>query len=155
MPAARPLWRCPRCGHRFVSPRMWHSCTRHRIAEHFAGRPPALRALFRRYVALARENGPVTVYAQKSRLVFQARARFAGAVVRKGWLEGAVWFKRRVVHPRFFRILTVTPRDHVHYFRLEREEDLDDDVRGWLRESYAVGASSGISPRRAPRRSRP
>lgn len=125
------------------------------MADHFAGKPPALRALFRRYVAMARENGPVTVYAQKTRLVFQARARFAGAAVRARWLEGAVWFKRRVEHPRFFRILTVTSRDHVHYFRIEREEDLDDDVRGWLRESYAVGAASATAPRRSPRPPRP
>ncbi len=40
---------------------------------------------------MARACGPVTVYAQKSRIVFQARVRFAGAVVHNEWLEATLW----------------------------------------------------------------
>jgi hypothetical protein len=50
-------------------------------------------------VAVARASGPVTVYAQKTRIVIQARVRFAGAVVRQRWLDAALWLKRRIAHP--------------------------------------------------------
>jgi hypothetical protein len=135
----KPLWTCPQCGHRFVTRNMWHSCTRYRIADHFTGKDPALRALYRRYVALVRSFGPVTVYAQKTRIVFQARARFAGAVVRTRWLEGALWLKRRADNPRFHRIESILQRDYIHYFRLRSPEDLDEELAGLLREAYAVG----------------
>jgi len=79
------LWRCPKCGHRFITANIWHSCGHYRLADHFRGKPPALRETFDSYVAAARRNGPVTIYAQKTRIVMQSRVRFAGAVVRKDW----------------------------------------------------------------------
>jgi hypothetical protein len=85
----RPLWKCPKCGHRFVTANIWHSCGHYRLADHFAGKP-LLRKIFDRYVAVARTHGAVTVYAQKTRIVMQGRVRFAGAVVRKDWLDAAM-----------------------------------------------------------------
>jgi hypothetical protein len=76
---------------------MWHSCTRYRVDDHFTGKDPIVRKLFDRYLALVRRCGPVTVYAQKTRIVFQNRVRFAGAAPRNRWLEGRLWLKRRVV----------------------------------------------------------
>src|SRR5688572_20871374 len=72
-PQERPLWTCPRCGHRFVTRHLWHSCSRHTLAEHFIDKPPHMRELFNSFVAIIERFGPVTVYAQKSRIVCQAR----------------------------------------------------------------------------------
>ena len=36
-----PLWKCPRCGHRFVTKNLSHSCVRVRLADHFRGKPRA------------------------------------------------------------------------------------------------------------------
>lgn len=118
---------------------MWHSCGRFRLLDHFRNKDPQLLKVFRAYRAMVRKLGPVTVYAQKSRIVFQARARFTGFIVKKHWLEGAVWFKRRLEHPRFHRILAIPPRDYVHYFKLRQTEDIDREVRAWAREAYAIG----------------
>lgn len=101
-----------------------------------------LRALFRRFRALVRGCGPVTVYAQKTRIVFQARARFTGIVVRRGWLEGAVWLKRRLELPRFHRIEKIPPHNYVHYFRLHDPSDIDAELAAVVREAYAVGRQS-------------
>ena len=35
----RPLWRCPECGHTFVTRNLWHSCGRYTLDPHFAGKP--------------------------------------------------------------------------------------------------------------------
>lgn len=83
MRGSRPLWTCPRCGHRFVTRNIWHSCGRYRIADHFVVAQPVVRKLFNGVKALVRECGPVTVYAQKTRIVFMVRVRFAGVTVRK------------------------------------------------------------------------
>jgi hypothetical protein len=140
MPAKkRPLWTCPRCGHRFVTRNMWHSCGRYRLADHFKGKDPALRKLFDRFRALVRKSGPVTVYAQKTRIIFQTRARFTGFSVKKHWLDGAFWFKRRVEHPRFYRIELIPPGDYIHRFRLTKLSEIDGDLAAFVREAYAVG----------------
>jgi hypothetical protein len=82
-----PLWKCPRCGHRFVTRKLWHSCVRVPLASHFREKDPIVRELFDRFRELVRTCGPVTVYAQKTRIVFMTRARFAGALPRRrGWM---------------------------------------------------------------------
>ncbi len=135
----KPLWTCPRCGHRFVTPNMWHSCGRYRLADHFKDKDPALRRLFNHYVRTVRQFGPVTVYAQKTRITFQARVRFAGAVIRQRWVDGTLWLKRRADHPRFRRVEKIPPNNFVYTFRLTRPADLDADLVALLREAYAVG----------------
>lgn len=81
----------------------------------------------------------MTVYAQKTRIVFQARARFTGVVVRRGWVDGAVWLKRRLALPQFHRIEKIPPGDYVHYFRLRDPSEIDAELAALEREAYAVG----------------
>ena len=79
------------------------------------------------------------MFAQKTRIVFQGRVRFAGAVVRKHWLEGGLWLKRRAEHSLFHRIEKIPPHNYIYTFRLTRPEDLDEELVALLREAYAVG----------------
>jgi Domain of unknown function (DUF5655) len=135
----RPLWTCPKCGHRFVTRDMWHSCGRYRIAEHFKGKDRELLRLFRRFGTLVRRFGPVTVYAQKTRIVFQTRGRFVGVQVRRGWLNIGLWLKRRREHPRVYKIEYYPPSDYVHRLRVAEVRDLDSVLADFVREAYAVG----------------
>jgi len=135
----RPLWRCPKCGRRFVTKNLWHSCARHTLAEHFAGKPPILRRTFQRFASAARSCGPVTVYAQKTRIVIQARVRFAGAVVRRDWLDAGVWLKRRAHHPRLLRIESFGPAGYGLHFKLTHPDDVDEALLNLIREAYDIG----------------
>jgi hypothetical protein len=139
MDRIKPLWRCPKCGHRFVTANIWHSCGRYRLSDHFTGKAPALRGVFRTWLAAARAAGPVTAYAQKSRIVFQVRVRFAGAVVRRTWIDAGLWLKRRASHPRLVRVEDFGPLGYGHHFRLERPEDVDAALRRLMKEAYAIG----------------
>jgi hypothetical protein len=136
----RALWTCPACGHRFVGRNMWHSCVNVPIAAHFKGKPE-LRRVFDKYAALARKcaRTRIAVCAQKSRIVFQARARYAGCIVKKDHLEGAIWLKYRLRHPRFHRCLDLPPNNHVHYFRLRTVKDVDAHLGTLLRKAYKTG----------------
>lgn len=136
-----PLWRCPKCGHRFVTRNLWHSCGRFSLARHFAGKSPALRATFRRWVAIARACGPVTVYAQKTRIVLQARVRFAGAVVRAQWLDAGLWLWRRVKHPRVHHIEDYGRLGYGVHFRLARPSDIDARIVKLMREAYSAAVA--------------
>jgi hypothetical protein len=145
MPPKRALWRCPKCGHRFVTRNLWHSCGRYSLADHFRGKPAALHAAFRRWAAVARRCGPVTVYAQKTRIVIQARVRFAGAVVRRDWLDAGLWLKRRVDHPRLHHIEDLGRLGYGVHFRLTTPRDVDSRLAALVREAYAaaVGRPAG------------
>jgi hypothetical protein len=111
------------------------------------GRPPSLRAVFQAWLAAARACGPVTAYAQKTRIVFQVRVRFAGAVVHRTWLDAGLWLKRRANHPRLCRVETFGGLGYGHHFRLERVGDIDAPLRRLMREAYAIGAQHVPSTR--------
>ena len=137
--AKPPLWTCPKCGHRFVTKNLWHSCVRVPLNAHFAGKPRERKQTYDRWLAAARACGRVTAYAQRSRIVFMARVRFGGAVVRKAYLDAGLWLRRRAEHPRLRRIDDYGPLGVVHHFRLERPTDIDDALQELVREAYRVG----------------
>lgn len=84
----------------------------------------------------------MTVIPQKTRIAFMVRVRFAGVVVRRGWIECAFWLKRRVDDPRFHRVETYTAHDFGYFTRLKDESQLDDTLRKWIREAYAIGCQA-------------
>jgi hypothetical protein len=41
--------------------------------------------------------------------------------------------------PKFIRVETISPRNHVHHFRLETLRDLGSELRMYMAEAYRVG----------------
>jgi hypothetical protein len=136
---SRPLWTCPNCGRRFANTNQTHSCGRFSEADHLARMTPHVRGLYDGFVRLVGECGPYVLAPAKTRIGFQVRMIFADVVPQKASLHAYVILKRRLEHPRFTRIESLGPRSHVHHFGIRRADELDDDVRAWLHEAYAVG----------------
>ena len=78
------------------------------------------------------------MYAQKTRIVFQNRVRFAGAVVKKTWLDAGIWIRRPVEHPRLIRTEDFGRLGYVHHFRIESPADIDDALEKLMREAYKM-----------------
>ena len=135
----KPLWKCPQCGHRFVTKNMWHSCGSHRLRDHFRGKDPAVRRLFETFRMIVRECGPVTIYAQKTRIVFQGTVRFAGAMPRKRWLDVALWLTQRHDHPALHKIEFIPLNAYSHHFRIRSSSEFDAAFRRLVRDAYAIG----------------
>lgn len=134
------MWTCPACARTFANRNQTRTCGSLTFLEsHFAGRDPRLRALFDRFVELVRANGPVEILPEKSRIAFHVRMSFAVLSTRKRYLIGHFVLARRIDHPRFTRVDTYSPRNHVHVFRIERDEDFDATFLAWIGEAYAVG----------------
>lgn len=137
--ARPPLWRCDLCGETFVTKNAMHSCGRFSLDALFAKSAPHVRAIFERLLAIAESCGPVHVIPQKTRVTLQARVRFLSLYPRKSALLCGFVLTRRLDHPRFEHILSVNPRSHVHDLRLTSVDEIDADVRRWVREAYAWG----------------
>ncbi|NIM49052.1 MAG: hypothetical protein GTO22_07305 [Gemmatimonadales bacterium] len=150
----RPLWKCPKCGHRFVTKNLWHSCGRHSVADHFEGTDPKVRELFDRFTAMVEACGPVTIYAQQTRIVCQVRVRFAGVTPRERSLDVTVWLTRPVQHAKLRRTELIPPSAFVHHFRFREPTELDDAFMAIVREGYAVGRQEHLE-RPAPKPRRP
>jgi hypothetical protein len=91
---------------------------------------------------MARKCGPVTVYAQKTRIVFQARVRFAGAAAHKDWLEATVWMKCRATHRCVYRVESFGSLGYGIHLRLADLKDLDRDLETLVRDAYREHATA-------------
>ena len=103
-----------------------------------------LKLLFQGVLTLIRECGPVTVLSEKTRIAFHKRMSFMVVSVQQSALRGHFVFARRIEHPRFLRIETFSPRNHVHQFRLTSAEQLDAEFKAWIAEAYSVGEQRHI-----------
>lgn len=136
----KPLWRCPKCGARFVTRKMWHSCGKYITEALFARSEPHVLMLFKKFAKMVRECGPATVIPQKTRAVFMVRVRFAGAYPRKTHLHVGFALARRLKNPRIKRIEEYAPHFIGHMVEVHNEAHLDAELKGWIRESFGVGA---------------
>jgi Domain of unknown function (DUF5655) len=134
------MWTCPQCGRAFAAVNQTHTCAPLRdLAYHLDGKPPEIAAIVHAVIAAAERCGPVTVLPEKTRIALATRMSFAALMPRRRWVDGHVVLARRLEDPRFTRIETFSPRNHLHAFRLVRVEEVDAQVEAWLREAYDVG----------------
>lgn len=142
------MWTCPDCGRQFHTPNGWHSCIPARgVEEHLAGKPPRVADAYRRFEAMVRDIGPITVEPLKSRIGFKARATFAGATFTRSTLRAGFVLARRLDDARL-RVDSYGGR-HVHTLEVTDPSQLTEDLRPWLAEAYELG-SVGAGRRGAP-----
>jgi hypothetical protein len=137
--AESPLWQCPKCKRKFANRNQSHFCGRHDLQSHFKGKPAEIREIYNAVLKAIRRCGTVKVLPEKTRIAFQVRMSFAQLTTRSRWVDGHVVLARRFERPRFRKIETISPRNHVHHFRLMSAAEVDDEVESWLAEAYAVG----------------
>src|SRR5688500_12403399 len=111
MGAANELWQCPTCGRRFANRNQSHACGTWTLERHFERREPVVRAIFDAFLDMLREQGPVTVLPEKTRIAFQARMSFAQLTTRQSWVTGHFVLARRFEHPAVGRIESLSPRN--------------------------------------------
>jgi Domain of unknown function (DUF5655) len=133
------LWHCPKCGRGFANRNQSHSCSNVSLQSHFAGKNQKVRELFDALAAMIKKCGPVKVLPETTRIAFQVRMSFIAVSARQDYLIGHFVFARRFEHPRFTRVESFSPRNHLHAFRLDSLEELDAEFSAWVREAYEVG----------------
>jgi hypothetical protein len=124
---------------------MPHSCGRYSVEKFLTRKSSHARSLYEQFSALIHDCGPVLIAPAKTRIGFQARMIFA-AVNRlddRG-LTAHVVLTRRLKSPRFLRIETMTQKCYVHHFRIESLNELDAELKDWLREAYEVGTQKHL-----------
>ena len=133
----KPLWTCPKCGHRFASANLSHSCGVFELDAHFRGRDPVVRQLFDELSAAVEACGTLTMYPQKSRIVFMDRVRFCAVMTRKRSLLFHLWLRRSVQHPLSVDNEYLGKIGWICRFRLTEPGQIDEALRALIAEAYA------------------
>lgn len=115
------------------------------VERHFEGKPERSVAMFHRFVALLDACGPYEVSPSKSAITFKGTRRgFAGAKPTQKGLVVYLDLQRALESPRVRNVTPYTKRLFVHHLTLTSIDELDDELAGWIREAYAVGAGAHL-----------
>lgn len=136
----KPLWTCPKCGQKFVSKNMAHSCVVQSLDDFFQGKDPKLRILYEEYLKLVeRICGKVIVNVNKTRISLQTRTRFAAInSIGESGIKAHLVTTHKLESPRFSKIEKIG-NCYVHNFLLQNTKDLDKEVESWIKEANKYG----------------
>src|SRR5262249_54777620 len=129
----RVMWQCPRCGVKLVSRNLSHSCGGFSVKEVLAGKGGHARALFGAVGELIAACGPYDVAPAKTRVAFLSKVRFA-SVNRAGasGIDVHLVLPRKIDSARFWKVEKLG-KLYVHHLKLAKAEELDDELREWVR----------------------
>ena len=131
-------WTCEACGRGFGRRGQPHVCLpAMTVDQYFAGRAERDREIFEAVRAHVTELGPVDIEAVGVGVFFKRGRTFAELRPRRDGLGLSVVLPRDSDDPRFTRRADAG-KDQVYYVvPLRSAADVDDEVRGWLTQSYA------------------
>jgi Domain of unknown function (DUF5655) len=132
--ARRVTWTCPQCGRRFAREDQFHSHETAAVDAHFAGRPPQLRAAFDRLIASL--PGDVEIQPLRTVIILSAPTTFSFVTVQSKRLLVGIFIDRPIDAPRVVKFDEVSPSKFASVMAVRDSDDVDDELRGWLREAY-------------------
>jgi len=107
------------------------------LEEYFSTGPPHERPVFDAVYAYLVELGPVHVEPVAVGIFIKKAGSFVELRPMTRWVAMSFPLPRRVVHPRIARKPIDAGRRIYHVVNLRGPDDLTEDVRAWLAESYA------------------
>jgi len=114
------------------------------LDEHFAGFEES-RPLYDVVERAVLELGGVEVRPMKSQVAFVRRRGFAWTWMSARYLEGdfpplvlSVGLDRHDESPRWKQVVEVRPGKFMHHLELRSAEEIDEQVRAWLREAWEL-----------------
>lgn len=117
------------------------------LDQYFAEHNPRSRELFEVVREAVEEIGPADVRATKSQVAFRRRIGFAWVWMPAQYLRGerppvvlTVDLHRRDPSPRWKEAVEVRPGRFTHHLELHSAEEIDGEVRAWLREAWEEAA---------------
>lgn len=141
--AAPPGWQCPDCGRSFKQRTREHSCDTTSLETHLAKTSAPVREAFAEVLRVLDEAGPYDVVAVKTMVVLRARSNFGGVTFTKVRLDLGFFLDEEIRDPRLHKTERISARKIAHHLYLGSKEDVDETVRGWLRQAHGLAVRPG------------
>jgi hypothetical protein len=130
------MWTCPLCDREFTATNQVHSCRDRELSEALAGKAPHTVSLFDHLVDEYLQIGEVKVYPTKSMIALGARVNFAYITqLGKNFIDVVFPFDKVYDDNLCFSKIKQVPgtNQYNHYFRMFFNEDINDEVRKYMK----------------------
>jgi len=108
------------------------------VSDHFVNKDPSVRALYERLVSLLRTFGPIEVDPKKTSIHLNRKSALAGVETRRNYLLLNIKSDHQIKSPRIEKAEQVSAKRFHHKVRISSPEDLDAELKTWLKEAYLL-----------------
>lgn len=132
------MWTCPICKREFTAMNQVHSCRERNLGDFLRGKSAHTVELFDHLVNEYLQMAPIKVYPTKSMIALGLRTNFAYVTqLGKNFIDVVFPFKEIYADNLCFTKIKTVPgtNDHNHYFRMYFKEDINEEVRGYMRKA--------------------
>jgi len=132
-----PAWSCPKCRRQFGRPGQSHECApAMSLEEYFSTGPAHERPVFEAVMAHLSHVGPVHVEPVSVGIFLKRSRTFAELRPMRNWVAVSFSLARPVRHKSIKRKVVHYGGTYFHVANVAGPEDVDDDLLGFLTESY-------------------
>jgi hypothetical protein len=132
-------WTCSACGRRFARSNQHHECApAMTLDDYFATGPPWERPIFEAVLAHLESLGPIHVEPVSVGIFLKATGSLVELRPLARWVAMSFPLERRLEHGRIARKPIRSARRWFHVVNLASPDQIDDEVRDWLTESYVA-----------------
>jgi hypothetical protein len=108
------------------------------VGQHFEGRAPAVRAIYRQITSAAKAVGPFKEEPKKTSIHLARKSAFAGIATRKDALILTIKSAADIRSPRIVKREQASANRWHLEVRLEKPSDVDRELKAWLREAIEL-----------------
>ena len=112
----------------------------YKISDHFAGKDPAVFAIYQRLLAETAKFGPVIEQPKKTSIHLVSKSAFAGVVTRKCSLLLNIKSAAPIQDARIVHFEQVSSNRFHQEVKLTSLEDIDSRLLGWLKNAYEMSS---------------
>ena len=142
------MWTCPECEQQFIHANQYHSCNDQTVDSFFEGKSDEIIELFQYFIKEYQKIGGFILHPAKSRIGFAAKIRF-GYISRVGkdFIDIALTFNKAYKNNLCFYRIGEVPGGKIyqHYLRLEYKDDINEEVKKFMRMALQAGNKEIIS----------
>lgn len=137
------MWSCPFCNQQFVHNNQVHSCNEKTVDDFTEGKTPETLELFYHFIDEYQKMGDFVLHPARSRIAFASRIRF-GYIHRlgKNFVDVVLTFNTPYHDNLCFYRIGEVPGGKIfqHYLRLYRREDINEEVRKYMKMALESGS---------------
>ena len=131
-------WICGECGRHFARTRQSHECwPAMSVEEYFSTGPPHERPIFEAVCLYLETLGPIHIEPVSVGIFIKKQGSFVELRPKTRWVALSFSLPRRIENPKIARKPIDTGSRWFHVVNLRTPDDLDDEIKAWLAESYA------------------
>jgi hypothetical protein len=133
------MWACPKCGRTFKRKDQQHTCTLISKESLFAKRPPELKTLYEKIVKQVEKFGNYREETVNPDVIFfKTKSTFLAVKVKKDHLDIEFFLDHLEDTPPVSKYLQTSKYRVAHVVPIDREEEINEQLISWIRNSYLL-----------------